>query len=93
MITLKAEKRDANVKAKKLRKEGYTTGVLYGKEMTEAVPLQFTSADALRFIGKNGKGSQVVLEIGDEKVDAVVKEKIKFIPVKTVDRAISVNMN
>ena len=74
MITLKAEKRDANVKAKKLRKEGYTTGVLYGKEMTEAVPLQFTSADALRFIGKNGKGSQVVLEIGDEKVDAVVKD-------------------
>ena len=74
MITLKAEKRDANVKAKKLRKEGYTTGVLYGKEMTEAVPLQFTSADALRFIGKNGKGSQVVLEIGDEKVNAVVKD-------------------
>ena len=69
MITLKAEKRDANVKAKKLRKEGYTTGVLYGKEMTEAVPLQFTSAD-----GKNGKGSQVVLEIGDEKVSAVVKD-------------------
>ena len=74
MITLKAEKRDANVKAKKLRKEGYTTGVLYGKEMTEAVPLQFTSADAFRFIGKNGKGSQVVLEIGDEKVSAVVKD-------------------
>ena len=74
MITLKAEKRNANVKAKKLRKEGYTTGVLYGKEMTEAVPLQFTSADALRFIGKNGKGSQVVLEIGDEKVSAVVKD-------------------
>lgn len=74
MITLKAEKRNANVKAKKLRKEGYTTGVLYGKEMTEAVPLQFTSADALRFIGKNGKGSQVVLELGDEKVSAVVKD-------------------
>ena len=74
MITLKAEKRDANVKAKKLRKEGYTTGVLYGKEMSEAVPLQFASADALRFIGKNGKGSQVLLEIGDEKVSAVVKD-------------------
>ena len=28
-----------------------------------------------------------------EEVDAVVKEKIKFIPFKTVDRAISVNMN
>ena len=37
MITLKAEKRNANVKAKKLRKEGYTTGVLYGKEMAETL--------------------------------------------------------
>ena len=74
MITLKAEKRDAKVKAKKLRKEGYTTGVLYGKEMAEAVPLQFVSADALRFIGKNGKGSQVLLDINGEKVSAIVKD-------------------
>ncbi len=74
MITLKAEKRDAKVKAKKLRKEGYTTGVLYGKEMAEAVPLQFVSADALRFIGKNGKGSQVLLDVNGEKVSAIVKD-------------------
>ena len=28
MITLKAEKRNPNVKAKKLRREGYVTGIL-----------------------------------------------------------------
>ena len=35
MITLKAEKRNPNVKAKKLRREGYVTGILSGKEMKE----------------------------------------------------------
>ena len=27
------------------------------------------------------------------ELDAVVKEKIKFVPVKTIDQAISVNLN
>ena len=35
MNTLKAEKRTLAVKAKKLRREGFVTGVLYGKEMKE----------------------------------------------------------
>ena len=37
MTTLKAEKRDPQVKAKKLRREGFVTGVLYGKEMKENI--------------------------------------------------------
>lgn len=41
MTTLKAEKRDPQVKAKKLRREGFVTGVLYGKEMKENVALKF----------------------------------------------------
>lgn len=44
MITLKAEKRNPNVKAKKLRREGYVTGILSGKEMKEPVALQFDGA-------------------------------------------------
>ena len=35
MNTLKAEKRTLDVKAKKLRKEGYVTGNVFGKEMKE----------------------------------------------------------
>ena len=57
MITLKAEKRNPNVKAKKLRREGYVTGILSGKEMKEPVALQFNGAEAAKFI----------------KVDALVK--------------------
>ena len=53
MITLKAEKRNPNVKAKKLRREGYVTGILSGKEMKEPVALQFDAAEAAKFIKAN----------------------------------------
>ena len=54
MTTLKAEKRDPQVKAKKLRREGFVTGVLYGKEMKENVALKFEEKEALRFTETNG---------------------------------------
>ena len=36
MITLKVEKRNPEVKAKKLRRDGFVCGVLYGKEMKDS---------------------------------------------------------
>ena len=38
------------------------------------MPLQFDTKDAMRFIGKNTKGAQVVLDLGDKKVSAIVKD-------------------
>lgn len=73
MMTLAAEKRDPEVKAKKLRREGYTTGVLYGREMKENVALKYTEKDALNFIKKAKEGAQTMLDISGEKVDALVK--------------------
>ena len=40
MNTLKAEKRDLAVKAKKLRREGYVTGNVFGKELVSIPWLQ-----------------------------------------------------
>ena len=73
MMTLAAEKRDPEVKAKKLRREGYSTGVLYGREMKENVSLKYTEKDALNFIKKAKEGAQTMLDISGEKVDALVK--------------------
>ena len=73
MNTLKAEKRTLDVKAKKLRREGYSTGVLYGREMKENVSLKYTEKDALNFIKKAKEGAQTMLDISGEKVDALVK--------------------
>lgn len=73
MITLKAEKRDHKLKAKRLRREGFTTGVLFGKDMQDSIPLQFAERDASRFVKDNKEGTQVILEIGEEKTSAIVK--------------------
>ena len=73
MMTLKAEKRDPQVKAKKLRREGFVTGVLYGKEMKENIALKFEEKEALRFMKDAKEGAQAALDIEGETVNAMVK--------------------
>lgn len=81
MNTLKAEKRNPDIKAKKLRRDGYATGVLFGSELKDSIPLQFAAQDALRFIKEHKEGTQVILEIGTEKTSAIVKN-IEYNPMK-----------
>ena len=45
MNTLKAEKRSMDVKAKRLRREGYVTGNLFGKEIKESIPVKMQKKD------------------------------------------------
>ena len=81
MITLKVEKRNPEVKAKKLRRDGFVCGVLYGKEMKESTPIQLTEPEALRFIKANKEGTQVMLDLDGKQVDALVKN-IDYGPMK-----------
>lgn len=81
MTTLKAEKRNPDMKAKKLRREGFTTGVLYGRGMKDSIPLQFSARDAMHLIKEHKEGSQVTLEIGSDKTSAIVKN-LDFDPMK-----------
>ena len=69
MNTLKAEKRDLNTKAKRLRREGYVTGNVFGKEIQGSIPIKITGTEAEALLKHGGKGSQVMLE-----VDALIKE-------------------
>lgn len=79
MLTLKAEKRNPDEKAKKLRRDGFITGVLYGKEMKENVSLKFTEKDAAAFIKNAKEGTQAYLELDGKNVDVLVKN-IDFDP-------------
>ena len=67
MLTLKAEKRNPEEKAKKLRRDGFITGVLYGKEMKENVSLKFTEKNAAAFIKNAKEGTQAYLELDGKK--------------------------
>ena len=81
MITLKVEKWNPEVKAKKLRRDGFVCGVLYGKEMKESTPIQLMEPEALRFIKANKEGTQVMLDLDGKQVDALVKN-IDYDPMK-----------
>ena len=50
MNTLKAEKRSMDIKAKKLRREGYVTGNVFGREMKESVPVKMEKAAVDRLL-------------------------------------------
>ena len=82
MNTLKAEKRNMQTKAKKLRREGFVTGNVFGREMKESMPIQILKADAERLVKAHGKGSQIMLEVDGQTLDVLVKE-IDFSPLKT----------
>lgn len=82
MNTLKAEKRNMQTKAKKLRREGFVTGNVFGREMKESMPIQISKADAERLIKTHGKGSQIMLDVEGQMMDVLVKE-IDFNPLKT----------
>ena len=81
MNTLKAEKRDMTIKAKKLRREGFVTGCIFGREMKESIPLKMTKSDVDKLLKTEGKGGRIRLEVDGEAYDALIKE-IDFNPLK-----------
>ena len=81
MNTLKAEKRSMDIKAKKLRREGYVTGNVFGREMKESVPVKIEKAIVDRLLKTCHKGSQVMLDIEGEKMNVLIKD-VEFNPLK-----------
>ena len=81
MNTLKAEKRDMSIKAKKLRREGFVTGNLFGRELEDSIPLKFDKAEIERLLKVESKGGQVMLEVAGETYDALIKE-VDYNPLK-----------
>ena len=74
MNTLKAEKRSMDVKAKKLRIEGFVTGNMFGKEIEKSIPVKMQKKDVDRLLKTNNKGSQIMLEIDGQPYDVLIKD-------------------
>ena len=81
MNTLKAEKRDMSIKAKRLRREGYVTGNVFGKEIKGSIPIKLEKSAVDRLLKIHRKGSQVMLDVDGESMDVLLKE-INFNPLK-----------
>ena len=74
MNTLKAEKRDMNTKAKKLRREGFVTGNIFGKEIEGSIPVKMEKAEVDKLLKTKNKGSQIVLDVDGQKMHVLIKE-------------------
>ena len=74
MTTLKVQRRNMETKAKELRREGYVTGNLFGKEIEGSIPLQIEKQEAERIERECMKGSQLYLELDGKTYDVLIKE-------------------
>lgn len=74
MTTLKAEKRSKDVKAKRLRREGYVTGNIFGREMKQSVMVKMNKKELERALKTGGKGSKILLEVEGKSYNVLIKE-------------------
>ena len=74
MNTLKAEKRDLAVKAKKLRREGYVTGNVFGKELEQSIPVKMLSSSVESLLKTTGKGGRILLDLDGQSYNVLIKE-------------------
>ena len=74
MNTLKAEKRDLSIKAKKLRREGFVTGNLFGHELETSIPLQMEKRTVDQLLKQEGKGGRIMLDVDGTTYHALIKE-------------------
>ena len=74
MNTLKAEKRSMDIKAKKLRREGYVVGNVFGKKIEGSIQVKFHTLELEKFLKKAHKGSQIMLDVEGTQYDALIKD-------------------
>ena len=74
MNTLKAEKRSMEIKAKRLRREGYVTGNLFGRQIEGSILLKIEKKEAERIMRECMKGSQSMLDVEGKEYDVLIKE-------------------
>ena len=74
MNTLKAEKRSMEIKAKRLRREGYVTGNVFGREIEGSIPVKMNAQEVNRILTTDHKGSQIMLEVDGKAYDVLIKE-------------------
>lgn len=62
------------VKAKKLRREGFVTGNVFGREIEGSIPVKMDAMEVDRLLKTCMKGSQIMLEVDGTPIDVLVKE-------------------
>lgn len=63
-----------SIKAKKLRREGFVTGNLFGHGLETSIPLKMEKGDIDQLLKQERKGGRVMLEVEGKTYNALIKE-------------------
>ena len=74
MNTLKAEKRSMSIKAKRLRREGFVTGNVFGREIEGSIPIKIEKTAAERLLKTCNKGSRILLDVEGRACNVLIKD-------------------
>lgn len=75
METINVQKRDFNVKVKKLRRLGMVTGDVFGNSLPESISIQMEEAVARKLIRLKREGSKLMMNIEGQTLPVQIKEK------------------
>lgn len=75
MERISVQKRDATVKAKKIRQMGMVPGNVFGKSLPESISIQMAEIDARRLMRKKREGSRLILDIEGQSILVQIKDK------------------
>jgi large subunit ribosomal protein L25 len=74
MVTLNAEHRKTGEKSNRLRRENYVPAILYGKHLSQSIPLKLPLKETEQFLRSNTVGSRLQLMCEGESHTAMLKE-------------------
>lgn len=63
-----------SIKARRLRREGFVTGNIFGKEIQESIPIKAERTVVERLLKTCNKGSQIQLDVDGQVYDALIKD-------------------
>lgn len=63
-----------SIKAKRLRREGFVTGNIFGREIPESIPVKMERTVAERLLKTCNKGSQILLDVDGQVFDVLIKD-------------------
>ena len=80
MSNLVCSKRDGTMKIKKLRREGFVPGNIYGKNLEQSINIQIVGKSLSGRKSDLAIGSQMVLVVDGEEYNTMVKA-VDFMPI------------
>ncbi|MBN9645523.1 50S ribosomal protein L25/general stress protein Ctc [Terrisporobacter sp.] len=75
METINVQKRDFNLKAKKMRRLGLVPGDVFGSSLPESISIQMEEVVARKLIRLKREGSKVMMNIDGKTLPVQIKEK------------------